>query len=786
MNDVTLGNISRYALLALVVLLPIWVLPYTIFPLEMNKAFLFYAITIIAALLSFIAVLQSASFRIPKSTALLVFAGVIVAWLTSSLFSSNTMLSLVGFGHEVATFFYFALMGVALLLVSIIFQPEIKALFFYFALFASSFLVFIFQFFRTVFDVTLLPWNIFVSKISNTIGSWNELGIFFGFTAILALVFLELFHFGKWLKIFLAFTLTASLVAVAAVNFTAVWIVLGIFMLVFLVYLYSVFLAASRGGEDSYSRKFIRFAVVVLLISLFFIMAKNLVGDIVVSGGISSVEVRPAWSATWRVIKSSLTENFVFGTGPNTFVYDWLRFKPSEINSTLFWAYPFQAGIGLLPSLVATSGVLGGLFWAIFFAILLYYGLKIITYSENELTRGLLIVSFFGSLYLWIFAVIYPVGFTLFSLAFLTTGVFIALLCSSGRIKTIEVSFLHRPKIGFISSLVVIILMISSVAGFYLLFQKYWASYSFGQGLVAFNVEGNVDKAENMLVRATRFDQQDRYYRALSEVGLVRIQQLLNRTDLSPQDAIGQFQNLLGSAIANAEMATRLNPLDFLNWMSLGQVYESIIPFNIAGSKEAAVSAYNKAAEQAPFDPRPLFNAGRAVVQAGDIKTAKNFLSAAVNIKGDYAPAVFLLAQVEAQEGNIREAINRTFQAAQLAPNDVGVLFQLGLLYYQDKNFENSRLAFERAVSLNPNYSNARYFLGLIYDNLGRKNDAIEQFTKIQELNSDNQEVRQILANLTSGRLALEGISPPQPAPESRPEVPVDESKIEKELEKTL
>ncbi len=783
MNDVTLGNISRYAFIILAVLLPIWVLPYTIFPLEMNKAFLFYAITIIAALFSFIAVLQKASFKIPKSAALLAFAGVAAVWLASSLFSSNTMLSLVGFGHEVGTLFSFVLMGVAMLLVSILFQPEIKVLFFYFALFASSILVFIFQLFRAVFNVTLLPWDIFTSKIANTIGSWNEVGIFFGFIALISLVFLELFHFGKWLKFFLALTLVASLAAVALVNFTSAWIVLGIFLMVFLVYLYSAFLASSR-SEGEPRRKFIRFAIVVLLISLFFIMARNLVGDVVLSSGISSVEVRPAWSATWQVIKSAFAENFLVGTGPNTFLYDWLKFKPSEINLTLFWAFPFQAGIGLLPSFLATSGILGGLFWALFFVILLYYGLKIITYSENELTRGLLIASFLGALYLWTFAVIYPSGFTLISLAFLTTGVFIALLCSSGRIKMIEASFLHRPKIGFISSLVVIILMIASVASFYLLFQKYWAAYSFGQGILVFNSESNIDKAENLIGRAARFDQQDRYYRALSEIGLIRIQQLVNSTNLPQDEAILQFQNLLGSAINNAETATRLNSLDFLNWMSLGQVYESIIPFNISGSKEAAVNAYAKAAQQAPFDPRPLFNSGRAEAQAGDMKSAKTFLSAAVNIKGDFAPAVFLLAQIEAQQGNIKEAINRTFQAAQLAPNDVGVLFQLGLLYYQDKNFENSRLAFERAVSLNQNYSNARYFLGLIYDNADRKNDAIEQFKKIQELNPDNQEVERILANLTSGKPILEGISPPQPAPEKRPEVPVNEGKIEKELEK--
>lgn len=166
------------------------------------------------------------------------------------------------------------------------------------------------------------------------------------------------------------------------------------------------------------------------------------------------------------------------------------------------------------------------------------------------------------------------------------------------------------------------------------------------------------------------------------------------------------------------------------------------------------------------------------------MKSAKESLNSAVNLKGDYAPALFLLAQLEAQEGNLKQAIARTEQTFYLAPNDVGVLFQLGLLYYQDKNFENSRLAFEKAVALNLNYSNARYFLGLIYERMGRISDAIDKFKRIENLNPDNQEVKRILSNLMAGIPALETISPPQPSPEKRKEPPLDETKLGKELKK--
>ena len=108
--------------------------------------------------------------------------------------------------------------------------------------------------------------------------------------------------------------------------------------------------------------------------------------------------------------------------------------------------------------------------------------------------------------------------------------------------------------------------------------------------------------------------------------------------------------------------------------------------------------------------------------------------------------------------------------------NDVGALFQLGFLYYKNSQFDEAKPVFERAVELSPNYSNARYFLGLIYDkNASTKAQALEQFEKIAELNPDNAELKQIIANLKAKKPALTGITPPAPAPQNRAEAPISE-----------
>ena len=122
------------------------------------------------------------------------------------------------------------------------------------------------------------------------------------------------------------------------------------------------------------------------------------------------------------------------------------------------------------------------------------------------------------------------------------------------------------------------------------------------------------------------------------------------------------------------------------------------------------------------------------------------------------------------------EAIRRTDEASLLSPNDVGLFFQLGLLKYTAKDYQGAITALERATSLTADYANAMYFLGLSYDKVGREDDAIKQFARIEELNPDNQEVKNILKNLRAGKDAFANVPPPNNAPEKKKAPPIKET----------
>jgi len=132
-------------------------------------------------------------------------------------------------------------------------------------------------------------------------------------------------------------------------------------------------------------------------------------------------------------------------------------------------------------------------------------------------------------------------------------------------------------------------------------------------------------------------------------------------------------------------------------------------------------------------------------------------LSKALTLKNNYTDAYLFLAQLQASAGDTKSAIDSATNAAISAPNNPGIFFQLGLLRYDSKDYQDAIGALEQAVSLNNQYSNAKYFLGLSYYQVGRTADAITEFSDIQKLNPDSQQVADILANLKAGLAPLVG-----------------------------
>jgi len=781
-------RLASLLLLGLAFLLPVFFIPAISFPFQFGKALLLSVVVIVVFALWIIARLKDGEFVIPNSPILFSLGVVVALSVLSGLLSGSVGASLIGGGFEVGTTVSILIVSVLAFLVSILFRSKEQIFASYLAFLGSFLLIALFHLLRLAFGPDFLSVGIFTDAVSNTIGKWNDLGVFFGAAAVLSLVTIESLSLNRFFRTLIYLSLVISLLFLAIINFSTVWFVLGLFSLIFLVYLIS-FNREDEGGAPQASvaprtmRDIPYPSLVVLLISVVFILPSgDRIGGIISNSmNISQIEARPSWGATFDVARQTLIKDPLLGAGPNQFLSEWLRYKPSAINNTIFWNIDFVYGVGLIPTFLATHGILSVMAWAAFLLLFLYAGFKaILGVFANRFSQYLITSSFLVALFLWIFNIFYIPSQTIFALTFLFTGLFVAALSIEKLSSVRTISFIDDPRAGFVSVLVLILLLIGSVTLGYALVERYIASVVFQRGVISFNTEGNLDKAEGLIAKAATMNPQDVYYRFLTELTLMRMNTVLQQDTktVSAESIRSQFQGLLGVALDQARSAVALNRKNYENLMALGRVYEAVVPLKIDGAYESAKAVYEQALGQNPHSPTIMLTVARLEVAKGDNAKAREYIGKALQEKNNYTEAIFLLSQIEVAEGNIKAAIQSVEAAASLSPRDPSVFFQLGLLRWNDKDYRGAADALERAVDLNPNYANARYFLGLAYDRLNRKDDAVKQFNELQKANPDNQEIDLILKNLRAGRAPFSNAAPPiDPTPEKRSTLPVKESK---------
>lgn len=787
------GKSTFVILTALLFILPFFFVPSSNVIFGMGKALLVIVATVVATISYVVSIIRGGRIVAPKNLFFLSVLLLPIAFLASAVASGSSAISFLGYAIEPGTVIFVYFSALLLFLVSEVFDSKEQIFYGYLAFFGSFAVVALFQLIRILFGADVLSFGIFTSSITNLIGNWNDMGIFFGVSTILSLVSLEMLHMNKLFKALVYVVFVLSLFFLTIVNFVTIWAVLAVFSMIFFVYVisFSRFAPSQEFAADMqvdgteqqgkiYTRKVSVNSLVLLIVSVLFLISGASIGaKLSEVFQINNVEVRPAWNTTLAITKSALSDNALLGVGPNQFTKLWVMHKPAGINDTIFWNTDFSYGIGIIPTFFATTGAFGILAWIFFFVMFVWAGLRAIFYSLSDLfSRFLITSSFMISLFLWIMAVLYVPSPVIFALTFFFTGLFAASLRREGLLKTKTLSLVDHPKLSFVAVLLLVALIIGNITLGYLATTKAIAATDFQAGVSAVQVSQDLDKGEASIVKAIALGGYDTYYRGLSQVNLLRVNALLAKPGATPESIREPFQQTLGNAIENARQATVVDPNNYQNWLALAQVYASLVPapFAIPGAYENAKSSYESAQKVSPQDPSIPLLIARLEVSHNDLAKAREYANQAVSMKQNFAEAHFLLAQIEATEGNVGKAIPSLETALLLAPNNPGLFFQLGLLKYDQKDFAGAIDSFAKAVTLVPDYANAKYFLGLAYEKVGRVPEAIVQFQDIQKANPDNQDIKNILTNLEAGKDPFANVPPPNNRPEKAPKLPLDQN----------
>ncbi len=657
------NRISFLSLLLVITLLPIFFLPFTNISVETGKG-LFLVVGLIIALIFWImARFYDGKILLPRSLALFAGAAIVVVFLVSALLGGARELSLFGIMLDVGTFWFILSAFLLMLMSAIVFKEPHNARLVFFGSILSSAIVVLFQAVH-LFLPKILSFGVLADKTDNIIGSWNAFGIFAGFYIIASLFVIEFFPIKKGVQILLGLLIAVSMLLIAVINFVLIWEILGIFALLIFVYKISI----NFNKEQEINKiHFPVFSFSVVLLCLFFFMSSSFIGGILPSYlRISNNEVSPSFFSTMSITKEVVKTHPVLGIGPNRFSEVWAQYKPLVINSTQYWDVAFNSGFGVIPTLTASTGGLGILAWAAFLLLFLVAGIKSLFSSIKKNVNIETVAFFFLSLYLFVASFFYFTGAVIFLLAFVFAGIFIG-LSSSSKNEEISFSFLNDHRKSFFAVLILVLAMIVSAAAGFKYIERFASVPYFVKTLSA----TTIPDAETAINKTLSLNSNDLYLRTYAQVYLTKLNSIVSKNADTPTDQDkADLQASFNQAVNAAELATKYNPKNYLNFQMLGSVFQTAGLIGVKDAYAKALDAYVKASALNPNNPRLKLALSNVSSGLGNTKQAKDYANQALTLKPDYVDALVTLSQIAKNEGDIAKALSYGQQALALSPGN--------------------------------------------------------------------------------------------------------------------
>lgn len=730
-------NIGKWALIILAGALPVFFLPFTVLPIEINKTLLAVTLLSIALISWLVTTIERRSLQIPYSLSTLAVLSIVIL-TTASSFLSKSHLSFLGNLSQVDSLLSIGLYALTFWLSSYFISrqdlPRILV-----SLGIGVGLSTLFGLMQ-IFEIFTLPWNFAHQASFNTVGSIFGLGILMALGVLLAATISQIWgHKNEKIAKQSLVVIVAFLIGLAIINYQLLWFAVGAVALIL----------AGRQFSDN---KKLGLLLGIVIASIFF----ALVSQYLPRFGNPPLEIRPSVATSYSVIKEIVrTRQAFLGFGPATFGYAMRLYQPTPINQAGLLGVAFPQGYNYFLTVIAGVGIVGFAGWLFLMISFLYL-------FHKRIDDPVLSTIGFSLLFLFICLFLFPAFFAQMVLLFFALGI---LTSFSGGVRNFD--FVEIPRWRMFSIFVFGVGIIAFIlAGVYFFGQRYAAAAYYEVAVSSFQA-GQSDRGFASMDKVVRLDAtSDSYWRLGSQALLLQARQLLSQGNSAADNQ--NLQTNLRSIVARARdaavTAVNLNPADSANWDNLGNIYENIIPI-ATGADELAVESYRKAIALDPKNPQEPLNIARALLTSAvvienaqgqgeasrsRVTVALAALEQSLAISPNYAPANFSIVQLYIKQGEIAKAAQKIQDIQSLSPLDAGLAYQLGLIAYQSKQLDIAQDQFQRALSLYPDYSNALYYLGLIYDSKGLKSQAKPLFERLLQLNPDNEEIKKLAATYSN------------------------------------
>lgn len=754
-----LKSLSQGLLVLTLGLSPILFLPLQYSPVVFSKVLLVLFGVVISIVLYGLYLLREGNLQLKVTTPQIAIWLVVLASFLSALFSADMYDSMMGdfmAPHSVA---FMALVAVIVSSLGILRGSKKSVMRLYFLFILSAVAITLFHFLRLFFGSDFLTLNVFSASTSTPLGGWNDLALFLGLVLLLSLLALSQLPLTKVGKSILGLVSAVSLLLLAIINFYAIWIVLGLVSLIVLIYN----LTQKNSGasqqlgmtkERSGSIGAVLMALVLTLVSGLFLVSGSSIGAISADlTGISYVEVRPSFSATFDITSQALSDNPIFGIGPNKFVDAWRLYKDPVINQTIFWNTPFQSANSFVTTAIVETGIIGLITWLLFFGSIIFLGFRLLFSNAmaDSFWRFVGMSSLVATLYFWGMSIIYVPNAATLLLTAVCTGVFLVSFTTVIPTKTYRFSINQENKAqSFVYVGAVIVVLISVVSSTFFATQYFTTLHQFNKTVSSINPGDSLDNIEAEIARLFSTVKNDAFPRQIALYKQAQLSALLGITE--PTEADSQaFARAITGGINAGQVSTQYDVTEPLNWQVLGQIYLLLSASGVDGAYERGKEALQKAIELSPTNPLLTMRMAELEFTAGNRTEARAMAEATIRLRPQFTEAIFLLTQLDVDEGNVVEAIGRVRDLISLEPQNEVRYYQLGVLLASNADSQGAIQALERAVALNDSYANARYILALQYLDNGRNDEAIAELEAVRGLNPENAGVNDLIDNIRSG-----------------------------------
>ncbi|MFA6272231.1 MAG: tetratricopeptide repeat protein [Patescibacteria group bacterium] len=738
-----MDKVIHYCLYLVVFLLPLIFFPNTDTILEFPKLFIFGVLVIVAAAAWLVGVIieKKVVYRHSLLNMLVLAFGFL--YLLATLFSVDRFTSFLGNGlsHGSLTSVLLGVVFYFLIVNSVRDTNEVWTLVRGFLF--SGLLVLIFNL-AQLFGVHIFSYEFSQNNAFNLIA--NSVSIFSVY-----LVILSVFAFGFLVKSEKRIDRILSEVVMVLAFATLFFLdsSLGWYLFIAGMFLWLVFLSMQ---SKKLKTIWIIIPTVLLVIAIGFLFFNTAS----ISAVVPPKDVKLDLQTAWNITKTGGMQMFLFGSGPETFLYDFTKYRPVEFNNSLLWQLRFDRSYNELFQLFATVG---------FFATVLFAGL----FLWSIVKIGKRVLSAKQPDDSWIYLATVTVAFlVLFLSVFLhhfssiTYLLFWILLGLCGNIvstKTKKIDFQKSSLSNFAFSILFALLMVGSVSFIYFGTRLLVSEHNFAKAETIANDTSKSGIVSQYLEKSVEQAPWNAQYRlSLAEQYVVASSLDENSTK------VAQF---LADAKSAVDYAVKKSPKNVIIIERSAEIYRVINNLNGPVSVADVFDTYTDAITLDSNNAYLIYNVanvyyasaqtlGQSDTITPEIEEEINNLLAsaeqdarkAMDLKENYWEAKLIFAKILKMQEKTQEAVDVLTGSVSLNPYNLALREELGKDLIDLNELDQAKEQFQIIISLQPDHANAHFWLAVVYETKGEKESAISELEKVLETNPDNEMILNKISTL--------------------------------------